>query len=104
TDIFADLDIEDIKQGDKPLEAVLADRLVKAAEQLEGESVGDPVVVAALQDRLGRSLLSLGFAARAIPLFEKSRATLQAKLGPDYPDTLGSMNNLAEGYRIAGKL
>ncbi len=51
--IFADLDIKKVKEGDKPLEAVLAERLVKAAEQLEGESVGDPLVVAALQARLG---------------------------------------------------
>ena len=27
-----------------------------------------------------------------------------ARLGPDHPDTLGTMNNLAGGYRVAGKL
>ena len=32
---------------------MLAERLVKAAGQLEGEAVGDPLVVAGLQDRLG---------------------------------------------------
>ena len=53
TGIFTDLDIHKVKKGDKPLEAVLADRLVKAAGQLEGESVGDPLAVAVLQHRLG---------------------------------------------------
>ena len=62
--IFTDLDIRAVKQGNKLLETVLADRLVKAAAQLEGESVGDLLVVAMLQERLGQSLLSLGFAPR----------------------------------------
>jgi serine/threonine protein kinase len=104
TRIFADLDIRRVKEEGKPLEAVLADRLVQAAEQLEGESVGDPLAVAALQDRLGRSLLSLGFAPQAIPVFEKSLATRKAELGPDHSDTVTAMNNLAAGYRDAGRL
>jgi hypothetical protein len=104
TSIFADLDIRKVKAGTEPLEAVLAQRLVKAAEQLEGEAVGDPLVVADLQDRLGRTLLSLGHASEAIPLFIKAWQTSQAKLGADHPDTLASMNNLALGYRDAGKL
>jgi eukaryotic-like serine/threonine-protein kinase len=103
TGIFADLDIRKIKEGGKPLEAVLADRLLKAAEQLEGESVGEPVAVGALQNRLGESLLSLGFAPQAIPLFEKARATWQARLGPDHPHTLASGNNLAGAYREVGR-
>jgi serine/threonine protein kinase/tetratricopeptide (TPR) repeat protein len=102
--IFADLDIRKVKAGEEPLEAVLARRLVKAAAQLEGESVGEPEAVAAMQDRLGTSLLSLGFAPEAIPLLEKARATRQAKLGPDHPDTLLSMNNLALGYQAAKQL
>src|SRR5439155_3722 len=73
--IFTDLDLREIKQGTEPLEAVLAQRLVKAAEQLEAESVGDPLAVAQLQDRLGRSLLHLGHPQPAIGLFEKARTT-----------------------------
>ena len=37
-------------------------------------------------------------------LLEKARATRQAKLGPEHPDTLTSMNNLAVAYQAAGKL
>jgi serine/threonine protein kinase/tetratricopeptide (TPR) repeat protein len=102
--IFADLDIHQVKTGKQPLERVLADHLVKAAEQLEGESVGDPLVVAALQERLGASLTSLGFPDRAIPVLEKSRQTRQEALGQDHADTLSNMSNLANAYEDAGEL
>ncbi len=102
--IFTDLDIREIKQGTEPLEAVLAQRLVKAAVQLEGEAVGDPLMVAQLQNRLGRSLISLGHPRPAIELFTKAHATCADRLGADHPDALTSMNNLAAGYSAAGKL
>ncbi len=104
TSIFIDLDLWAVKASGEPLEAVLAQRLVKAAAQLEGEAVGDPLAVAALQDRLGRSLLSLGHPRPAIDLFVKARATRSSALGADHPDTLASMNNLAAGYHAAGQL
>ncbi|MBX9583407.1 MAG: tetratricopeptide repeat protein [Gemmataceae bacterium] len=101
TAIFADLDIRSFTRGDRPLEVLLADRLVAAADQLDGEAIGDPVVVANLQNRLGQSLLNLGFDDRATPLLEKSRATLTAALGPDDRDTLRSLNNLANAHQKA---
>ncbi|HQR41474.1 MAG TPA: serine/threonine-protein kinase, partial [Gemmatales bacterium] len=51
TAVFDDLNIIYVKEGKEPLEAVLAKRLVKAGGQLEGDSVGDPLVVASLQFR-----------------------------------------------------
>ena len=102
--IFAELDIRKIKEGTEPLEAVLAKKLVKAAEQLEGEAVGGSLVVAGLQDRLGRTLLTLGYAKEAVPLLEKARNTRSTKLAADHPDTPSSMNNLAVGYHDAGQL
>jgi len=104
TSIFTDLDIRKVKEGTEPLEAVLAKRLVKAAGDLEGEAVGNPLMVAGLQHRLGETLLSLGRPQEAIPLFVKAIATRKAKLGSDHPDTLSSMNGLAEGYHSAGRL
>ncbi len=103
TAIFADLDLRKVKEGNEPLEAVLAKRLAKAAEQLEGEAISDPLVVASLQDRLGLSLDHLGYSRDAIPLFLKALETRKATLGTDHPDTLMTMNNLAESYRAAGK-
>jgi hypothetical protein len=104
TAIFTDLDIRAVKKGTEPLEAVLAKRLVHAADQLEGEAVGHPLVVAGLQDRLGQSLLSLGHSQAAIPLFVKARKTRTSELGADHPDTLTTMSNLASGYHDAGNL
>ncbi len=104
TSIFTDLDIRKVKQGTEPLEAVLAKRLVRAAEQLEGESVGDPLAVAQLQNRLGRSLISLGYPREAIGLFAKARQTFTRLHGAEHPDTLASMINLAAAYQDAGKL
>ncbi len=40
----------------------------------------------------------------AIPLFEQTLEILEAKLGPDHPDTLQSMTNLAQAYGDSGKL
>ncbi len=99
TSIFEDLNVYTIRNGTEPLEAVLAKRLVKAAGELEGETVGDPLAVAALQENLGETLLSLGYPKEAIPLLIKSRDTRLALLGPEANETLASMSSLATGYR-----
>ena len=52
---------------------------------------------------LGISQFGLGYPDRAIALFTKARATFAAELGPDHPDTLASMNNLANSYGDAGQ-
>jgi len=38
------------------------------------------------------------------PIFEQTLAIQKAKLGADHPNTLASMNNLANAYRAAGRL
>lgn len=103
TSLFAELNIRKVKEGPEPLEAVLAQRLVMAAEQLEGDAVGEPLAVAGLQEHLGHSLVALGYPNEAIGLHFKARATRAALLGAEHPDTLTSMNNLASAYHEAGK-
>jgi hypothetical protein len=102
--IFENLDPKEIAKAQRPLQAILVEQLDKAVAQLEGESIGDPLVVAAMQNKFGRSLLGLGEAGKAIVLLEKARATFQTRLGPDHSRTLLSMNNLATAYMAAGKL
>ena len=85
------------------LRDALKANLNKAVQELEGDAIGDPVEVAAMQNTLGLSLLGLGEPTQASTLFEKARATLAAKLGPDHSDTLTSMSLLALGYHDAGK-
>ena len=81
----------------KPLAARLGERLDQATAQIEGEAIGDPLGVARMQQTLGKSQLGLGYPEKAITLFTKARATFTAQLGPDHPDTLTSMNDLAIG-------
>jgi serine/threonine protein kinase/lipopolysaccharide biosynthesis regulator YciM len=102
--VFTDIDPNTEEKEGRPLRAVLADRLTHAADQLEGDAVGDRLLVAGLQTRLGESLLNLGMIPRAIPLLEKARATRAASLGAEHPDTLFSTDILAASYRQAGQL
>ncbi|HEY3965123.1 MAG TPA: serine/threonine-protein kinase [Planctomycetaceae bacterium] len=102
--IFTDIDINQIKAGSEPLEAILATRLMKVAEELEIDALGDPLTVASLQNRLGITLYGLGHAEAAIPLFVKAGQTRTAELGADHPDTLTSMNWLGQACREAGEL
>jgi eukaryotic-like serine/threonine-protein kinase len=99
TSVFEDLNVYRIKESTEPLEAVLAQRLVKAAKELEGEAVGEPLVVATLQENLGEALLSLGYPREAIPLLIKSRDTRASLVGNEAPETLSSMSCLALCYR-----
>jgi serine/threonine protein kinase len=101
--IFADLDIRRIRNGTEPVEAVLAQRLVQAGAQLDEDTVGDALLVAGLQDRLGVTLLGLGYAEDAMALLVKARDGVSARLPADHPHTLTVMSNLAASYREAGK-
>ena len=101
--IFRDLDPENAARDGKPLAAVLGERLERATAEIEGEATGDPLAVARMQMTLGISQRSLGYPDKAIVLLTKARATLDAALGPDHPDTLFSMTNLANGYARAGQ-
>jgi tetratricopeptide (TPR) repeat protein len=41
---------------------------------------------------------------KAIPLFEQVRAAVEKKLGPDHPETLSAVGNLARAYRDSDRL
>ena len=61
---------------------LLGRRLGEAVKQLEGEAVGDRVVVARLQLRLGSALRQLGHYDQAELVLTKARRALEACLGP----------------------
>ena len=102
--IFADLNPSTGDKDTLPLPDRLGRNLDLATAALEGESTDDPLGVAQMQGKLGRAQLGLGHFEQAIALFVKSRSTLASRLGPDHPNTLASMTNLATGYQAAGKL
>ena len=83
---------------------VLRDNLNKAVRELDGAAIGDPLTVATMQSKLGVSLVALGEPNDAIAVLKRSADTRKARLGPDHPETLKSMNDLAVAYEKAGKL
>ncbi len=97
--IFQDLDPAEIDKQDRPLRAILAEKLDFALEHLEDDSIGDPYYVAVLQRRLGQSLLALGAGKKAIRPLEKSLATHKSILGLDHPKTLLTLTILGAAYR-----
>jgi tRNA A-37 threonylcarbamoyl transferase component Bud32 len=101
--IFADLDPRAEEKEGRPLREILGARLDKAAAALDAEAIGDSLMVASMQDRLGQSYLGLSYPGKAMALLGKAVETRTARLGEDHPDTLTSRNNLAGAYRDAGK-
>jgi serine/threonine protein kinase/tetratricopeptide (TPR) repeat protein len=101
--IFRDLDPQAEEKEGRPLRAILGDRLDRAAVDLEGHAVGDPLVVANLQFRLGRTYRALGRAANANTLFTKALAIRRTQLGEDHPDTLAIMSEQALALKDLGE-
>jgi serine/threonine protein kinase len=102
--IFTSLNPHEIAQADEPLQAILARKLEAAADQLEGETIGDPAVVSDLQRTLAKSLVNLGKPDKANGLYEKALPATRELLGPDYRVTLATMDSLAWAYYQAGKI
>jgi serine/threonine protein kinase/tetratricopeptide (TPR) repeat protein len=102
--IFEDLDPQAEEKEERPLRAILGDRLDRAAAELDGDAVGDPFVVAGLQDRLGRTDLGLGRAAHAKTLFTKALDIRRARLGEEHPDTLATGAQLIIALREVGEV
>jgi serine/threonine protein kinase len=101
--IFKDLDPHLDEKDGKPLRALLGERLDQVTKELEGEAVGDLLAVARLQETLGRAQFGLGYFDKAIALHLRARATFTDMLGPEHPDTLKCLSDLASAYREAGQ-
>jgi serine/threonine protein kinase len=82
----------------------LREALDRAAAKIGDRFKGQPLVDAAVREAIGAAYVGVGEARRAASHLERSRALRQEALGPDHPDTLTSMNNLALAYLHAGRL
>jgi serine/threonine protein kinase len=102
--IFTDIDPRAGEKGGPLLIEQLTKRLLATADKLDEQAIRDPLAVARLRNFLGKTLRSLGEPNKAIELHARARAAFEERLGPDHPDTLTSMNNLALGYQATGKL
>jgi non-specific serine/threonine protein kinase/serine/threonine-protein kinase len=97
-------DLQAAEQEDEALRVALGRRLQDAAQQLEGEAAGDPLVMATLQDDLGVSLAELGHPEQAEELLIKASQTRSRLLGTDHLDTAATTHHLAMLYRDTGQL
>ena len=97
--LFRDLDPTVDDAEGRPIKVVLGERLDKATEQIEGETVGDPLIAADMQVQLGQTQCSLGYPQKAIGLLAKAAKTYEALLGPKDIQTLAAVASLAEAYR-----
>ena len=77
--------------------------LDRAAERIEGKFARQPEVEAAIRNTIGRTYTDLGLYPEASKQLERSIDLRRRMLGPEHPDTLTSMQNLAMIYRDQGK-
>lgn len=100
--VFRDLDPRTADKEGLTLSELLARQLGAAARQLEGEAVGDPLVVAQLQHVLGISLRELGQLDEAEGVLGKACRTRQRLLAADHLDIAATRHELAVLYRAQG--
>jgi serine/threonine protein kinase/tetratricopeptide (TPR) repeat protein len=101
--VFRDLDPIAADNAGVTLRDLLCGRLFKAAQQLEGEAVGDPLIVARLQHLLGISLFELGHRKQAEELLGKASRTRERLLGAEHLDTAATKHHLAVLCRDRGE-
>jgi tetratricopeptide (TPR) repeat protein len=84
-------------------EETLREAIDAAAGEVAGRFPDRPLVEAEVREVLGSAYLDQGEASLAVAQYERALALLEAKLGPDQPDTVICRNKLARAYRLAGR-
>ena len=100
TDMFTSSQPGEEKGG---REVKVADVLDIAAKELETKLTDQPELRAKLQDTLGRTYYALGIYRPAIALQEQVHDYRLKTHGPEHPDTLAAVNDLAAYYFDAGR-
>ena len=101
--VFADLDPMAAETAGVTFRDLLCRRLIQAAQQLEGDALGDPLVVARLQHVLGSSLFKMGHREQAEELLVGALRTRERMLGADHLETAATRHHLAMLYREHGE-
>jgi non-specific serine/threonine protein kinase/serine/threonine-protein kinase len=97
--IIQDINLMAAENEGVTLRDLLGRRLREAAQQLDGEAVGDPLVVARLQHVLGVALRELGDLQHAEAVLAKACQTRVRLLGDDDLHTVATKHELALVYR-----
>jgi serine/threonine protein kinase len=77
--------------------------LDRAAQQIEGKFPQQELTEAAIRRTIGSAYGALGEYPEAEKHLGRALQLRTSQLGPDAPETLRSMNDLAESYRLAGR-
>jgi eukaryotic-like serine/threonine-protein kinase len=77
--------------------------LDRAADRIEGKFSKQPEVEAAIRNTIGQTYTDLGLLPEATKQLERALDLRRHVLGPEHPDTLSSMSNLAAVYDLARK-
>jgi hypothetical protein len=73
------------------------------AEKIEAKFPQQPLVQAEILHTVGDAYYSVGAYAKAIAHHQRAAALRQIHLGPDHPDTLTTLDDLAGAYLAAGR-
>jgi serine/threonine protein kinase/Tfp pilus assembly protein PilF len=76
--------------------------LDRAAAGIEGKFENQPLVEAAVRQTIATTYLDLGLFAQAQPQLVRALDLRKKALPQDHPDTLKTMNALAQSYRLQG--
>jgi serine/threonine protein kinase len=104
TSVFQGLDPRGADKLGLDLQEQLAQRVLKAARQLDGDAIGDAPTLARLQYTLGLTLDELGHYPEAVELLRKAHATRTTLDGADDAVTLATASKLGEALMHAGAL
>ena len=72
-------------------------------DKIEANFPKQPLVQSEILRTVGGAYLGVGEAATGITFLTRAVELFKARLGPDHPNTLASVNNLALAYQAAGK-
>ena len=81
----------------------VAELLDRAAAGLDAQLAGEPYRRAVLHRTLARAYQGLGLDQKAVGQLETVRDFCLSTYGPDHPNTLAALNDLAAGYRQVGR-
>jgi len=106
TDALASLD--KVLAGVNPTETAVhlldEEILQRAGKTLQAEMGSEPRIAGSLERTLARAYANLGLYTQAEQHARRAVDLRLQALGPEHPDTLRSMNNLAGVYRLQGRL
>jgi tetratricopeptide (TPR) repeat protein len=92
------------QDGGLGIHATIRDAVQAAEPKIAAAFRDRPLVEASIREALGQTYRYLRDDQAAIKQLEQAQALLRIHRGPDDPDTLAVMNNLANAYHSAGQL